>query len=48
MKSFRYVTMQRYNHQPGCLRTMGVYVQLVRVMGDYFIKLLKKGHLFPK
>jgi len=48
MKSFRYVTMQRYNHQHGCLRTMGVYVQLVRVMGDYFIKLLKKGHLFPK
>jgi len=48
MKSFRYVTMQRYNLPTVCLRGMVVYVRLVRIMGDYFHLYLKKGHLFPK
>ena len=41
MKSFRYVTMQRYIHPPACLRKKDTYVQLVQFMGEYVRIMLK-------
>jgi hypothetical protein len=41
MKSFRYVTMQRYIHPPACLRKTDTYVQIVQFMGEYVRNMLK-------
>ncbi len=46
MKSFRYVTMQRYIHPPACLRKTDTYVQLVQFMGEYVRNMLKRCFYF--